>query len=81
MTLLVVVQIILYALLVAIFVRVAFSWIGPDMRNPLFKLSYDVTEPLLRPVRNILPPTMGLDLSPMIVCIVIFMLLGLIGRG
>jgi YggT family protein len=79
--LLIVLQILLYALLIAIFVRVAFSWIGPDMRNPIFRISYDITEPLLAPIRNLLPPTMGMDLSPMIVTIVIFLVLNLVGRG
>ena len=78
---LIVLQILLYALLIAIFVRVAFSWIGPDMRNPIFRISYDITEPLLAPIRNLLPPTMGMDLSPMIVTIVIFLVLNLVGRG
>jgi YggT family protein len=75
-------QLICYVFLIAIFVRVAFSWVGqPDFRNPLFRISYQLSEPLLAPVRNLLPQTMGLDLSPMIVSIVIFMVLGLIGRS
>lgn len=61
-----------YALIVAIFVRVIFSWMSPNPRGGLFRLyrlSYDVTEPLLRPVRNVLPTSAGIDLSPTLVTI------------
>jgi YggT family protein len=49
------------------------SWVSPDPRNPIVQFLYKVTEPVLRPVRNLLPPwkTGGLDLSPLIVIIAI----------
>ena len=75
-----VIQIICYALLIAIFVRVAFSWIGPDPRNRIYRLTYDITEPFLRPVRQLLPMGPGLDFSPMIVCVVLVVILSFIGR-
>ncbi len=74
-------QVACYIFFVAIFVRVAFSWIGPDMRNPLFRISYQVTEPVLAPVRNLLPPMSGIDLSPMIVTILLFLLLSILQRA
>jgi YggT family protein len=74
------VNIICYALLAAIFVRVAFSWIGPDPRNRIYRLSYDLTEPFLRPVRQILPMGPGLDFSPMIVSLILFFILNFVGR-
>jgi YggT family protein len=33
-----------------------------------------VTEPLLRPIRRLIPPMGGLDLSPMIVLLIIYVL-------
>jgi YggT family protein len=75
-----VVQIICYALILAIFVRVAFSWIGPNPGNRLYRMSYDITEPFLAPVRNLLPMGPGLDFSPMIVSLILFMILSFIGR-
>lgn len=74
-------SLLVWALVIAIFIRIAFSWIGPDMRNPLFRISYQVTEPVLAPVRNLLPPTAGIDLSPMIVTFVLFMILNLLSRA
>jgi YggT family protein len=60
-----------WVLIVLIFVRVAFTWISRDYRNPIFRYSYQLTEPLLRPVRNLLPGAGvgGLDFSPTIVMV------------
>ena len=63
-----VVNFVCYAMVVLIFIRVAFTWISRDFSNPIYRYSYQFTEPLLRPVRNLLPGGgMGLDFSPMIV--------------
>jgi YggT family protein len=74
------VNILCYALLIAILVRVAFSWIGPDPRNRIFRLTYELTEPILAPVRRLLPMGPGLDFSPMIVMFILFLILGFVGR-
>jgi YggT family protein len=49
------------------------TWVSPDPRNPIVQFLHKATEPVLRPVRNLLPPwkTGGLDLSPLIVIIAI----------
>jgi YggT family protein len=49
------------------------SWVSPDPRNPIVMFLRQVTEPVLAPVRQLLPPwkTGGLDLSPLIVLIAI----------
>jgi YggT family protein len=49
------------------------SWVNPDPRNPIVAFLRRVTEPVLEPVRRLLPPwkTGGLDLSPLIVLIAI----------
>ena len=63
-----VVNFVCYAMVILIFIRVAFTWISRDFSNPIYRYSYQFTEPLLRPVRNLLPGGgMGLDFSPMIV--------------
>lgn len=74
-------NILVWVFFIAIMVRVLFSWIGPDMRNPVFRISYQVTEPILAPVRNLLPQTPGMDLSPMIVTFVLFFLLQILQRA
>jgi YggT family protein len=49
------------------------SWVSPDPRNPIVQFLHRVTEPVLAPVRRMLPPwkTGGLDLSPVIVLLAI----------
>ncbi|MBM4422484.1 MAG: YggT family protein [Chloroflexi bacterium] len=49
-----------------ILARVLFSWFRPDPYNPAVKFVYDVTEPILAPIRNFLPQTGMIDLSPMV---------------
>jgi YggT family protein len=62
------VNFLVYAMVVLIFIRVVFTWISRDLSNPIYRYSYQLTEPLLRPVRNLLPGGgIGLDFSPMIV--------------
>lgn len=51
-----------------ILVRVLLSWIpNIDYNNPVVKFLYDITEPVLAPIRRALPPMSGVDLSPIIV--------------
>lgn len=56
-----------YALLIA---RIILSWVRPDPYNPTYgwavRLVYDVTEPILGPIRRALPSLGGLDFSPLI---------------
>ncbi len=49
------------------------TWVSPDPRNPIVRFLRQVTEPVLAPVRRLLPPwkTGGLDFSPLIVIIAI----------
>jgi YggT family protein len=56
-----------------------FSWLVAfnviNSRNPLVvsigRLLYQLTEPVLRPIRNILPAMGGIDISPVIVILII----------
>lgn len=73
----------LLALLVQIYlfivlVRVVFSFVSPFPTNPISRFAWDVTEPVLAPIRRMLPPMSGLDLSPMVVWLAGFILLGLL---
>ncbi len=50
------------------------SWVSPDPRNPVVIFLRRVTEPVLGPIRRLLPPwkTGGLDLSPLVALIAIW---------
>lgn len=48
----------------SLFAQALLSWVGPGVSNPAANVLWSLNEPLLRPVRRILPPLAGLDLSP-----------------
>jgi YggT family protein len=65
-----------YILLILIFARFILSWIRPDPYHPtwgpLMRFVYQATEPLLAPIRRILPASGGLDFSPMILLFALY---------
>ena len=70
------------ALTLAIFVRVILSWI-PNARLPfgLGEFVWNVSEPILAPIRRAMPFFGGIDFSPFIALIVIQIVSGLILRA
>ena len=55
--------------------RALISWVNPDPYNQIVVFLYRVTEPVLRPIRRILPMrNIGIDISPIIVILVIIFL-------
>jgi len=55
----------------AIFIRVLLSWFPIDPRNPLVMFLYDITEPILEPLRRVIPRMGMFDLSPLVALILI----------
>jgi YggT family protein len=55
---------------VALFVYVLLSWFGDRGGGPMGSVLADIVEPALRPVRRIIPPIAGIDLSPLLVMLV-----------
>jgi YggT family protein len=54
-------------LTLAVFARALLSWFDPMMRYPVSQVIVDLTEPIIAPIRRIVPPIgRGIDLSPMI---------------
>ena len=53
----------------AIFVRIILSWVSPGQYNPATAIITTLTEPILRPVRRLIPPLGGFDISPIFVII------------
>lgn len=54
--------------------RVLLSWIQVDPYHPAVQVLYQVTEPVLQPIRQIMPQGMGLDFSPVIAMILVQLL-------
>jgi YggT family protein len=52
---------------ILIIVRIILSYVvSPVSRNPFVEMVRNVTDPILRPIRSVLPDTGMLDLSPMV---------------
>ncbi|MCG2580877.1 MAG: YggT family protein [Marinobacter sp.] len=50
---------------------VVISWIAPGSHHPAIQLVAQITEPVMRPVRNVIPSMGGLDLSPIVVFLIL----------
>lgn len=54
----------IYMLIVV--VRVVMSWFDIESDHPVFRFMYDITEPVLSRIREVLPTFGGLDFSPVV---------------
>ena len=52
-----------------VIIQAVLSWINPDPRHPAARVLAQLTSPLLRPARRLLPPVSGVDLSPVLVVV------------
>jgi YggT family protein len=62
-----------------IIAAVILSWVGAQVRHPVVPLVFQLTEPVMRPIRRVIPPIAGIDLSPVFALIGIRFLLLLLG--
>ena len=67
------INLLLLFLQLAIFARIIVSWITPrgGLNNPIVNVIYQITEPILGPLRRILPRVGMFDFSPMVAIIII----------
>lgn len=66
--------VLLEAYIIAIFVRIVLSWFSPEPGGAVASVEgflRTITDPVLEPVRRVMPRTGMLDLSPLVVLIVI----------
>lgn len=55
--------------------RALISWVNPDPYNQIVIILYRITEPVLGPIRRMLPlRNIGIDFSPVVVLLVIMFL-------
>ena len=58
---------------------VIISWVAPHTQNPAISIINSLTEPVLRPIRSVIPPLGGLDLSIMVAMLGIYIIKILLG--
>ncbi len=71
--------ILLYVLWLAILIRVILSWFPVDPSNPIIRIVWEITEPILAPFRRVIPRIGMFDLSPLAAFLVISFLAQSIG--
>ena len=59
------------ALELAILIRVLLSWFRPDPHSPFVQAIYQITEPILRPLRRIIPPMGMMDITPIVALVIL----------
>ena len=72
------IEMIVLLLSLLILARVLMSWVQVDRNSPMGEVIYNLTEPILAPARELLPPMAGMDFSPIIVLLAIQILGGIL---
>ena len=65
-------NLLIYAYIAVVFLRVVYSWIGE--RGPLYEFIASLTEPLLEPIRRVTPRSGLVDFSPTILILLLVIL-------
>ena len=55
----------------AILIRILLSWFPVDPNNRLIVILYEITEPILGPIRRLIPSLAGFDISPILALVLI----------
>jgi len=60
---------VIYVYIFIILIQVVISWVNPGAYNPATVIMYQLSEPVLKPVKRLLPSAGGFDFSPLVVLI------------
>ncbi len=74
-------SILITLLQIAIIARAAVSWFPVDPRGPLVRILTEITEPILGPLRRVVPRLGMVDITPMVAILVLFAISTAIGRA
>ncbi|MGI8930308.1 MAG: YggT family protein [Candidatus Limnocylindria bacterium] len=72
------IQLLAFVVWLLLIARVLLSWTNPRGGGGLTAFVYQVTEPILAPIRRILPPTAGMDWSPMVAILLVGLVMRLV---
>ena len=72
------IQMLAFVLWLLLIARVVLSWTNPMGGGGLVAFVYQVTEPILAPIRRLLPSTPGIDWSPLIAMLILGVVLRLV---
>ncbi len=61
-----------------IIIMAILSWVSPGAYNPVAALLHQLTEPVMRPFRRLLPPMSGLDFTPLVALVALWLVMLLV---
>jgi YggT family protein len=73
-------QLLITVLMLLVIARVIVSWVAPSGGGGMVAFIYQATEPMLAPIRRLVPPSGGLDWAPLIAMLVLGLLLRVVVR-
>ena len=74
------VQLLISVLMLLVIARVIVSWVAPTGGGGLVAFIYQATEPILAPIRRVVPPSGGLDWAPLIAMLLLGSVLSVVTR-
>lgn len=63
-------KLLIYTHLFIVIIQVIISWVNPGAYNPITVILYQLSEPILKPARRLIPPAGGFDWSALVVLII-----------
>lgn len=60
----------------AIFARSLLSWFPIDRNGPVVQALVSITDPVMEPLRRVIPPIGMIDITPMVAMILLFIIAG-----
>lgn len=70
-TLIQIINFVFYAFTIALIGRALLSWFDPGMRSAVGRFLFDITEPIIGPIRRSIPSLGMIDISPIIALLLI----------
>ncbi|NPA42369.1 MAG: YggT family protein [Aquificae bacterium] len=74
------VHLLIQLLIILVFIHALGSWIPQIRESRFYELLDRIVEPMLRPIRQVLPNMGGIDISPMILIFILILIDRAIGR-
>ncbi len=72
------IQLLVTALWLLVLGRVLLSWVNPRFEGPVARFLHETTEPLLAPIRRVMPQMGMIDLSPLVLILLLGVLMRLV---
>ena len=76
-----IVLVVLYFIWVMMFVAMIMSWIDPERRYGITRFAFDVVDPIVDPIRRIIPPIGFLDISFIIAFILLRIVISFVAQA